>query len=377
MDNKNILCAGIIFLAVIIMASFVSADYQRSSVAYTNYGSSFGGSNRVAEQKCEMGQDFIIQIAPLGCTPAVVRSDLLEEQDVTVFCQLAATKINPLIDVNAIKRVTVRNIPKSVSGIGVIPSKSALALDQKNLNSPILNNIGYLAIVIPRQKNSSAMPDFIQGTATAELEYDIKNAFGIGQSTFYLPILSDNDWENQKDRYSFWKGKGYLRAENIDENDATITISNDLGRISTLNLKSGETSGKIYLPGFDCLAGLTLKVDDLEAPGTTARLSINGGEIEAKGGEKFLNGACTVKESEKMGFVQLVSISCTDDFGKKQNFDFVISPKVKLKVNGIEGVYGVGERISTGGTKDLFVGYIGSEKGTAHVDDLYIYTFAI
>ena len=46
---------------------------------------------------CEAGQDFVIQLAPFGCNPAVVRTDLLEEQNVPVYCQLSATKINPLM----------------------------------------------------------------------------------------------------------------------------------------------------------------------------------------------------------------------------------------------------------------------------------------
>ena len=45
---------------------------------------------------CISGQDFIIRIVPGGCTPPVVRSDLLAEQNVPVFCQIDALKINPL-----------------------------------------------------------------------------------------------------------------------------------------------------------------------------------------------------------------------------------------------------------------------------------------
>jgi len=34
---------------------------------------------------CRERQDFIVQVTPAGCEPAVVRSDLLEEQNVPVF----------------------------------------------------------------------------------------------------------------------------------------------------------------------------------------------------------------------------------------------------------------------------------------------------
>src|SRR3989344_2555981 len=38
------------------------------------------------DEQCGLGQDFLIQQAPFGCSPSVVRSDLLEEQNVPVFC---------------------------------------------------------------------------------------------------------------------------------------------------------------------------------------------------------------------------------------------------------------------------------------------------
>src|SRR3989344_811034 len=51
------------------------------------------------EQKetCEGRQDMLIQVAPAGCQPSVVRSDLLAEQNVPVFCQIDALRMNPLI----------------------------------------------------------------------------------------------------------------------------------------------------------------------------------------------------------------------------------------------------------------------------------------
>ena len=43
---------------------------------------------------------MILQIAPGGCSPSVVTSDLLEEQPVPVFCKVMAIQVNPLIDVS-------------------------------------------------------------------------------------------------------------------------------------------------------------------------------------------------------------------------------------------------------------------------------------
>ena len=100
MKRKKILVIGMIFVLAIMLVSFVSA-YRRSTPQFNSFGNPGGfGFDRSSlefdSSMCQEGQDFVIQIAPFGCEPAVVRSDLLEEQNVPVFCQLAATKINPL-----------------------------------------------------------------------------------------------------------------------------------------------------------------------------------------------------------------------------------------------------------------------------------------
>jgi len=59
--------------------------------------------NDIENDQCEAATDFVIGIPPGGCTPTVVPSDLLEEQNVPVFCQLYAVRINPLIKVSSIR----------------------------------------------------------------------------------------------------------------------------------------------------------------------------------------------------------------------------------------------------------------------------------
>ena len=62
-----------------------------------NYQGYYGGSSVDINAVCRDRKDFVVQIAPGGCTPAVVRSDLLEEQDVLVYCKLQAVMVNPTI----------------------------------------------------------------------------------------------------------------------------------------------------------------------------------------------------------------------------------------------------------------------------------------
>jgi len=400
--NKKIKLGMFLLVGILLMFSLISAytrtnQYQYSSYTSEAYGEGYWRDDR---SMCEAGQDFVIQIAPFGCEPAVVRSDLLEEQNVPVFCQLAATKINPLIDVDVIEHIDFTgDYPDEVSGIGFHPAKAALGgVDAGStsgygarLNSPILNNIGYVVIVLKKQKNESAMPEYVEGNLTAKIRYDIKNAYGIGRATFYLPELNDGDWEKNFPQYGFWNSRGYLRAESIEENGARISIYADDSygsfnsnifnkkKISSVRLERGETSKVIFLPGFDCLGGVEVRLDSLENPDTRAKLEINGDIVEVTRGEKFLENKCSISGNLiNDGLFQKISVYCNVDEGDNR-FDLSIHPKIYLDINGEKADHEVGDYLyETGGEENKFVylAYIGSKGSIGKVDDLYIYLIA-
>ena len=94
--NVNYHKRGMLFIVgiclLIILSSSIFAGYTRAIPSYTQsyqYSIDYSGT-QVLREACAEGQDFVIQVQPFGCTPAVVRTDLLEEQDVPVFCQLLA-----------------------------------------------------------------------------------------------------------------------------------------------------------------------------------------------------------------------------------------------------------------------------------------------
>ena len=393
--NKNITVALVLVLGVLLMISATSAVYMRALPQYAAPGVYTTGPTGILnydESICrEVGQDFIIQIAPFGCENVPVRSDLLEEQDVIVFCQLAATNINPLIDVEAIDAIyfSEQQRPKEVKHIGFFPARAALRVQNK-LNSPILNNIGYLTVVLSRQPNESAMPEFVEGNLTARIRYDIKNAWGIGKANYYLPVLGDQEFEDRFNQYSFWEGRGYLRAEAVDQNSAVISIYSSTtrpvregpgqvvsyarGRVATVNLKKGETSNKIYLPGIGfCLASLQVRLNDIEAPDTRAKIKVNSDVLEVARGERFLENRCVVRDIQRRGVVEKVRLNCREDTGSR-NFEFTISPKVKLTVNGEEREVRVGDKLYTSSDngKIVYVGYIGSKGNSYNEKELYV-----
>ena len=184
---------------------------------YGQYGNNYGFNN----QLCQQGQNFFIAIAPGGCSPALVRSDLLEEQNVPVFCRLISLQSNPLLTGTTIRSITFSGeLPQGISGISYFPSRSSLAYQNifnrgvsgfsnlggayqpySNLgnnyynynqynsgnnnyglfgnsgsnffnsnpyyggniaNSPINDNMGYLVVVLNRVANESSLPDFVE-----------------------------------------------------------------------------------------------------------------------------------------------------------------------------------------------------------------------
>lgn len=381
--NKKIAVGMFLVIATLSLVFFVSAQFSKSSPQFTTPGSvgylrgqgidTFPSFNR---DMCGKGQDFVLQIAPFGCSPAIVRSDLLEEQNVPVFCKISATKINPLIDVKAIESMSFKGqYPKEVSGVGFHPAKAAIRSQKTLLNSPVLNNIGYAVIVLRQQKNESAMPDFVEGKLTANIRYDVKNAFGIGKANYYLPELNDEQWSQRFNQYGFWNGKGFLRAEGIDSGGAVVSIySDENNKISTFNLKKGQTSSEIYLPGFYCQAGLKLRLDGLEAPDTRAKLNINGEIVEVAEKEKFLQNSCVVKNIEKQGINQKVEAQCRTDEGVDR-FELRITPKIRLSIEGVEEKeegYGIGDFLykNKNNNKFVYLAYAGTGKNEGGIISL-------
>jgi len=335
---------GILFLFVILISiSLVSSTYTRTVTSGAQYAltsgiSGYGSTQSLHFDKSmcgERGQDLLVQIVPFGCIPSVVRSDLLEDQDVQVLCQLGATQINPLIDIEAIDYMTITgDYPREVSSVGYFPSQAALGTiisNELELTSPILSNLGYVVINLRRQTNESAMPDYVSGNLTAKIRYDIKSAFGVGNANFYLPVLTDEEWNEKYEQYSFWQGRGYLRAISTDDNGAQIAVYADDSIVksgafskegktysktqySSFYLKKGEQSTELYLPGFSpCLATLNVKLGDLINPDTLVKLKIGSDYVEVKKGEKFLDNNCQVKSIDKNGLYQSVKVYCNDD----------------------------------------------------------------
>ncbi|MEK6910946.1 MAG: hypothetical protein AABW82_04180 [Nanoarchaeota archaeon] len=317
-------------------SSFVNQQLSRPS--FQTY---YGEDNRLGtywpilndKASCEGREDFILQVSPGGCQPAVVRSDLLEDQNVPVFCQVDALQINPLIDVKEIRNIRFSGkYPDNVAGVGFHPAKAALRTNDILLGSPVINNIGYVVVVLKRVQNESSIKDVLNMNLTAQLDYQAGNAYGIGKSEYYLEPSDDKSWNENRHKQGFFQGQYFVRLDDVDANFAQVSLYKGDVRITSTKVQLGRESADIFLPGFYCGAGLKVAYDGFVAKQDKARIEIRDergvDSFDAYRGSTFLDGNCRVDNLNVNGdgSTGILEASC---YGKR----FVLSLGVKDPLN--------------------------------------------
>src|SRR3989344_2578741 len=324
--RKLLLFALVLFLFTFISAQVVTENRfsgnRGGTASYINYGSSFTSyygaeastywpvlSNR---DECTNSQDIIVQVSPVGCQPAVVRSDLLAEQNVPVFCQLDLLQINPAIDIKQIRNLRFSGrYPPEVAGVGFHPARAALRTNNQLLGSPLESNIGYVVVVLKRNINETSMPKFFNFTLSASVDYYSGNSVGIGVSEMLLQETADKDWELAKRKQTFFGGKFSVRVKDVDTNSIGVELySGDL-KYSELTLRKNQPqSNSVYLPGSYCQTSLQLSYSDFVSPPVIARLKVDNDVLDLYEGSRFLNNKCLVRKVSGSSTKGEVDISC-------------------------------------------------------------------
>ncbi len=305
--------------------------------------------------------DMEVMIPPGGCKPMVVRSDLLEEQNVPVFCELVALKLNPGVDISRIDRITFaqKQTNDYISGIGFHPAYTAIKSRSSISGTPMNGRIGYVVVVLKKQPNEKAMPSNVSAVLSAVLEYGTENPAGLGPSDFYLPEMSDDEFSNNYLQYGFLNGLGYLRAENVDSKGAMLSIytSNDK-KIFSSRIEEGKTSRDIFIynTGFVGGRGVRLELKDLTIPQTKAKIRVNGATFEVYKGGKFGDGKCTLNNVVAYGGgAGKATVSCS---GK--SYELLASfVQVDLMVDAALQKKSVGEKLETI-KGSYYVAYLGN-----------------
>ena len=277
-------------------------QYQQSPDLQRYYGSQqqeywpiLGNTN----ETCRARQDLLIQVAPIGCQPAVVRSDLLAEQNVPVFCQIDALRLNPLLDIKQIRSIgfSSRSYPKEISGVSFHPARAALRTNSQLLGDPFLNNIGYAVVLLKRVPNETGLPDFVNFTVQARIEYNANNAFGVGESVMLLEPVSDEEWLSERNKNSFLKGKYFVRLESVDAEQAVVSFYEGDRRVNRVTVRRGEKSNSgLYIPGSYCQGEVRVVYEGSELPKPSVRLQVDDDVLSLYEGASFLNNKCRVNK---------------------------------------------------------------------------------
>lgn len=392
MNSVKILYLAIFSLFILVGSmAFISPVYSDFSVQYLppSLGISTPSSLSFNSEMCQdNGQEFIIQIDSTLCEPAIVRADLLKNQDVPVLCPIIATEFNPLININLISHVdaSLSSNSPNIRSVSFYPNKVALLDSTNNVNPSFLNSLGYALIVVKKQNNYSQIPEFVGGNITIRINYDVSKEWGTGNAKYYLPELTKEQFYSQYSKYSFWDGRGYLKVDSIELDRAIVSIysspqniqSFSGQKLNTVTLEKGKTSNNIYLPGLGlCLASLKLRLNNLEVPDTNARIDVNGNAFQLIKGESFLDNRCTISNINKKGIYESVQIRCYDDNRERKDFDFVISPKIDISINESTKSYSLGDKLYQDGKKNVYLGFIGTIDGSQYEDKLYARFLAV
>lgn len=320
-------------------------------------------------EMCTGGSDFLVQVDPTaGCSPRVIRSDLLEENSIPIFCQLQAIKINPLLDVPEIKSITLKGqTPKEIVGLTFYPARAALSSSSTELiGSPTINNIGYLVTILQKQSSEKEMPDWITANVTAHIEYDALKTYGIGYKEIVSNDMKDeSEWQSSYKQYGFWNGKGYVRVYDVGEENVQVDIYTDANnKLATYIMKKGKVE-RGYLPGWYCAAGYDIRLDDIKLPDIKAKLVIGSDDATVSKGSKILDGKCEVSEITESSFGGgRVKLTCPDgvhylDINLPTALMAAKNEGEKEPTSEEYTEYNIGDNVANKNDKHLYLVYLG------------------
>ncbi|HLC58316.1 MAG TPA: transglycosylase SLT domain-containing protein [Candidatus Nanoarchaeia archaeon] len=299
-------------------------NYVRRSTGYGSYG---------PEQY--LGEAIVINVADYE--PKLVRASLLEQQDVPVFIYLkgytlqsfisqtgniisgveqgttGTSKGSSISSLSALDPFAISEIPP-IDYIQILPNYNTSEKDYiRSINyikprkdKQSLSNLGYLVVYLRKIDNENATPSNntinINLNAKIYLNLEQNSLFGVSEQSLSLKQLENkSEFLQNKDKYSFYSGKGYLRATRVSPTSVTLEVYNkDLTPISlasasnaagleqrtSVTLAKGETSSPISFgySGNPINDLFRVRLDEVTAPGDKAEIQyeINGRKITRK-----------------------------------------------------------------------------------------------
>ncbi|MFH0798335.1 MAG: hypothetical protein V1906_02915, partial [Candidatus Woesearchaeota archaeon] len=206
-----------------------SSTAPKSTV--TNVGLYDWGVHPIGEDE-QTGEAIIVNA--ISYEPPMIRSGLLEQDDIPVYVSLsgttlgsllgAASNVEPLYSLPEIKLVNVR--PTDLWTQNAVSGAPRYVRPKKYT----MQNLGFLAILLKKIEKESDVPPEINLSMTAEIYFeDSERTFSLFRQDLFLPERANEaEWRNDltvdSSQSSFFAKRGYIRAARVGDNDATLVF---------------------------------------------------------------------------------------------------------------------------------------------------------
>ena len=320
-----------------------------------------GGYSYGFEQN--LGEAIIVNVADYE--PKQVRQSLLEQQDAPVFVYLKGTTLGTALS-------PFTNDPSSgdiFSGITQIPriqyiqvlpnasSKYSQYVRSINYVPPqrerySLDNLGFLIVYLRKLPSQNATPPdnniVLDLDAKIYLDLEESTLFGVSEQSLALKISPDEkEFLENKEGFSFFSGKGFVRSTAITQDSVTLQVYNKnlfpisfaplqqqtasqsqgLQTRSFLRLTKGQVSQPISFgySGNSLQDFFQVRLDDIATPQDRAELTfeVNGKQFTRKisvGAKIFARSPWVVKSVSARKSEQVTSVNI-DKIAKDFNLD--------------------------------------------------------
>lgn len=229
----------------------------------------------------QIGEDIIINVDEYQ--PKVLRSSLIEEQNVNVYALLKGIPSNPTLSIGNIRNINIRATKITTQPEGkdvklgsiryVRPGAQNNAIrntvydtfsgirtegftELKNINAQGIgysqnldyDNLGYVVIPIQKIEKENDVPEKITIQLEGNIEFDASSGLNFGPSRDILTEQSEAEWNLDKEVHRFYGG--YLRVDNIDTGRNILT-NPGIDTSFSLPLGLGSYQGNTYgLPSY-------------------------------------------------------------------------------------------------------------------------------
>ncbi|MFH0936454.1 MAG: hypothetical protein V1815_02125, partial [Candidatus Woesearchaeota archaeon] len=251
-----------------IIALFCILLFVSLPVAYAEVFNATYSYNNIETPETIIGEEIIVEA--VDYFPKVLKSSLIEEQDVNVQILLQGVPTNPAITIPKIKNVNIisynvttgplkqkgtikTNATKKVNiSVSTKPSTSTSKKEVK-IGTPryyapkgvaSYDNLGYLVVPIRRIPKEEDVPDEINIELLARIEFSVSEGLNVGEHQDVLQEQTEQEWMQSTDRHKFFGG--YIRASQVRDKDATFVIYDDsLTKVDSITVNTGSSSGFI------------------------------------------------------------------------------------------------------------------------------------